>query len=191
MCRKKKRLHLTSFFSLFFQMIVPKVEDPWNIQSLYDLQYFNCPVCDYKNHSKQEFFDHAYNLHPESEEALKNIVDGSIGDIVKPWLNDFDLENNENINNYEEYIQGGDNQLEYDDDDNVDIKQEEPILTSQNNKSVSVHKGKRGRPKARPEDLKCKTCVVLEKHDITSIFESFMILMTRMEVQLVPVMVKV
>ena len=118
-------------------MIVPKVEDPWNIQSLYDLQYFNCPVCpDYKNQSKQEFFDHAYNLHPESEEALKNIVDESIGDIVTPWINDFDLKNNENMNNYEEYIQG-DNQIEYDDDNDVDIKQEPILTTSQNSQSES------------------------------------------------------
>ena len=58
--------------------------NPWNIQSLYDLQYYNCPSCIYKINSKQEFVNHAYDFHPESEEYLRNIKDGSISDVDLP-----------------------------------------------------------------------------------------------------------
>ena len=61
-----------------------KEENPWNIHSIYDLLYFNCPSCAYKNPVKQEFVDHAYQLHPESEQYLKNISDGSLNDVEIP-----------------------------------------------------------------------------------------------------------
>ena len=61
------------------------MEDPWNIQSLFELQYFVCPSCTYKNHSKQEFVDHAYNIHSESISQLKSITDDSISDVICPW----------------------------------------------------------------------------------------------------------
>ena len=57
------------------------MENPWNIQSLYDLQHFNCPTCTYKNNQKQEFINHAYEFHPESEYFLKNIKDDSLNDV--------------------------------------------------------------------------------------------------------------
>ena len=59
-------------------------ENPWNVQSLYDLMYFNCPSCTYKNNFKQEFVDHAYNFHPESSQYLTNISDGSMTDVEIP-----------------------------------------------------------------------------------------------------------
>ena len=60
-------------------------ENPWNIESLYDLQYFNCPACDFKNGSKQTFVCHAFSDHPESVEFLKNISDESLNNILCPW----------------------------------------------------------------------------------------------------------
>ena len=69
--------HISIFF---FQM-----ENPWNIQSIYDLQYFNCPSCIFKNTSKQEIVNHAYDFHPESIENLMNIDDNSLMDILLPW----------------------------------------------------------------------------------------------------------
>ena len=60
------------------------MENPWNIQSIYEFQFFNCPSCIFKNHSKQEFFSHAYQFHPESIEYFKNINDESLNDIVFP-----------------------------------------------------------------------------------------------------------
>ena len=55
----------------------------WKFQSLYELQFFNCPACDYKDKSKQEFVDHACNVHPESINCLMNVSD--IHDVVCPW----------------------------------------------------------------------------------------------------------
>ena len=43
-----------------------KMKNPWTISSIYELQYFNCLSCSYKNKSKQNFVDHAYECHPES-----------------------------------------------------------------------------------------------------------------------------
>ena len=58
----------------------------WKFQSLYELQFFNCPACDYKDKSKQEFVDHACTVHPESiNHLILNIQDGSIDDVVCPW----------------------------------------------------------------------------------------------------------
>ena len=45
-------------------MMTEEMQNPWHIQSIYDLQYFNCPSCEFKNNSKQEFINHAYEIHP-------------------------------------------------------------------------------------------------------------------------------
>ena len=60
-------------------------DDLWNIQSLFELQFFNCPSCQYKNNSRQDFLNHACNLHPESIKSLKKIKDGSMSDLICPW----------------------------------------------------------------------------------------------------------
>ena len=60
--------------------------NPWHIQSIYELQYFNCPSCIFKNHSKQEFVNHVYAIHPDSIEHLFNVKDNSLNDIVFPNL---------------------------------------------------------------------------------------------------------
>ena len=62
--------------------------NPWNISSIYELQYFNCPSCIFKNRSKQEIVSHAYECHPESVNFLSKISDNSLYDIIYPW-NDF------------------------------------------------------------------------------------------------------
>ena len=62
-----------------------KAEHPWNIHSIYDLQYFNCPSCPYKSNIKQEFVNHALEFHPEAEEYLRNINDGSLHDVEIPF----------------------------------------------------------------------------------------------------------
>ena len=59
--------------------------NPWNIQSLYELQFFNCPSCEFKNKSKQRFIDHAYKSHSDSINILLNIDDKSLTDIICPW----------------------------------------------------------------------------------------------------------
>ena len=64
---------------------ITKEENPWDIKSIYELQYFNCRSCVYKNHFKQEFINHAYEFHPEAIVYLTNIQDGSLNDINIPW----------------------------------------------------------------------------------------------------------
>ena len=59
-------------------------ENPWNIQSLYDLQFFNCPSCDFKDYLKQDFVNHAHKFHPEAYPYLNNIKDGSTDDVLIP-----------------------------------------------------------------------------------------------------------
>ena len=57
-----------------------------SIHSIYDLQYFNCPECVFKNNSKQEFINHAYKVHPDCVYYLDKIDDNSLIDIFCPWL---------------------------------------------------------------------------------------------------------
>ena len=61
-----------------------EMQNPWHIQSIYDLQYFNCPSCVFKNHSKQEFINHVYEMHQKSIYYLYHIQDDSLKDIIFP-----------------------------------------------------------------------------------------------------------
>ena len=61
------------------------MENPWNIESIYELQYFNCPSCKFKNYSKQKIVSHAYEFHPESIDFLIKINDNSLNDVICPW----------------------------------------------------------------------------------------------------------
>ena len=64
--------------------------NPWNIQSIYELQFYICPACIFKNHSKQDFINHAYEAHPDAIDYFKNINDDSLSDISCPWNNSKD-----------------------------------------------------------------------------------------------------
>ena len=88
--------------NIFFPCFYFQMENPWNIQSIYDFQFFNCPSCIFKNHSKQEFFSHAYQFHPESIEYFQNINDESLNDIVFPSELDMKQIKTENyeVNNF-------------------------------------------------------------------------------------------
>ena len=61
------------------------MQNPWNINSIYELQYFNCPSCGFKNSSKQEFINHAHEIHPECVQFLSKISDNSFSDVLCPW----------------------------------------------------------------------------------------------------------
>ena len=65
-------------------------ENPWAITSIFQLQYFNCPSCDFRNQSKQSFVEHAFEIHPESIEFLIKISDGSLDDIDYRWNSRWD-----------------------------------------------------------------------------------------------------
>ena len=86
--QKLRLLFKTNYIHKFYENILQallKIENPWTIQSIYDLQYFNCPTCEYKNHSKQEFINHTFESHPYVVGYLEDIKDGSLNDIVCPW----------------------------------------------------------------------------------------------------------
>ena len=72
-------LFIISFLFLF------QMKNPWDINSIYDLQYFNCPSCDFKNSSKQELINHAHKIHPECVQFLSKINDDSFTDVLCPW----------------------------------------------------------------------------------------------------------
>ena len=62
------------------------VTSPWDVESLYEFQYFNCPTCPYKHHSAEDFVDHAFNTHQESKNHFINISNhDSFSDIWPPW----------------------------------------------------------------------------------------------------------
>ena len=65
--------------------------NPWSVQSIFELQYFNCQSCSFKHRSKQSFVDHAYAEHSESTYHLANINDGSLDDINCPWKVSIDI----------------------------------------------------------------------------------------------------
>ena len=69
------------------QMMLPKLENPWRVESLYEFQYFKCPSCEFEDGKKQEFLNHAYEYHPESTDYLCTITDGSLNDVMCPWNN--------------------------------------------------------------------------------------------------------
>ena len=67
-----------------------KIEKPrvvWDVESLYEYQYFNCPSCSYKSDQRQDFVDHTFETHPECVDYFRNISDGSLSDIIAPWNN--------------------------------------------------------------------------------------------------------
>ena len=76
---------------------LPKVEpeepsdwfttNPWDVKTVYNFQYFNCPECMFKVKEKQDFINHAFQSHPDSVEYLNSIKDGSLADIAVPWTN--------------------------------------------------------------------------------------------------------
>ena len=107
-------------------MLPPKIENPWNVQTIYAMQYYVCPSCTYKHVSKQDFVCHAFDIHPESVYFLKNIKDGSLLDILCPW-DSIIHRKNENIGE-EEMI-------------SINVKQEieDDELYQENDKNATFH----------------------------------------------------
>ena len=98
-----------------------QTKNPWMVVSLYDLQYFNCPECTFKNYSKQTFVNHAYEIHPESIESLNNIQDNSMKDIVCPWMIKEEVKNDDifsvdyPLEDHDDYMEFDAKELDLDD----------------------------------------------------------------------------
>ena len=75
-------------------------ENPWNINSIYEFQYFNCPCCSYKDRSKQEFVNHATQSHQECIEYLAKITDGSLDGFIWPGIK---IKEDDHLDDYDEF----------------------------------------------------------------------------------------
>ena len=81
-------------------METAKEENPWDVETLYEFQYFNCPTCSYINTSKQNFVIHAYDMHPESQNYFKKISDhDSFSDVLLPWNFESELQFTDRLKN--------------------------------------------------------------------------------------------
>ena len=112
-----------SFFEL--QMMTNdsiKVENnPWEVKSIYEYYFFNCPTCIYKHSVKQDFFDHILQFHPQSSDHLRKISDGSLSDIITPWANEEIILSDHNFIGTKKF----NNSIEkVEDAENVDVKYE-------------------------------------------------------------------
>ena len=69
-------------------VVIPSLlkKSHWKVSSLYDLQFYNCPDCNFKVQDKQCFVDHAYQTHPTCTDYLTTIRDGSLAGVICPWM---------------------------------------------------------------------------------------------------------
>ena len=44
---------------------IQESNNPWDVDSIYDFNFFCCPECDGKSRNKQDFIDHASANHPQ------------------------------------------------------------------------------------------------------------------------------
>ena len=97
-------------------------ENPWDIQSIFELQSFFCPACGFRDQQKQAIVNHAFEFHPEAIANLSKIKDGSLDDVTIPW-NDLKLplliktENQDE--EFFEYSMNPDYDLDIDDHPNI------------------------------------------------------------------------
>ena len=67
--------------------------NPWDVCSLFEFNYFCCPECEFKTRSysieqsAQDFVNHASSNHPWAVNFLQQISDGSIDNVILPKEN--------------------------------------------------------------------------------------------------------
>ena len=112
---------------------IPKIEpeeqpdwyctnNPWDVKTVYQFQFFNCPECLFKVQEKQEFINHAFESHPDSLEYLNSIKDGSLADIAVPWTNCQVLVEpiTDILEDVKLKIENGDDEHEFEDDEDYE-----------------------------------------------------------------------
>ena len=141
-----------------------EIENPWDVESLYKFQYFNCPTCSYKNDIKQDFVNHAVNSHPESKKYFMKILNHeSFSDVIIPLEYDSEqpnietlktelIENEEYDDQYEKTrstddpldFQNNDIKIEANFDSNIEKDTLDKLTTiSENDNSVLSKRSKR------------------------------------------------
>ena len=142
------------------------MQNPWNVRSIYELQYFNCPSCVFRISSKQEFIQHAYEYHPDAIEYLMKINDNSLSDIICPWI-EIKKELNEISTNtfYPTHFLLGTHSEEnpVDQSSRIDVKTEflEQNLTEIQSEGLDSKSNLKKQMKITPKGMKnfkCETC---------------------------------
>lgn len=109
-------------FNEDFSETFDSFENPWDIQSIFELQSFFCPACGFRDQQKQAIVNHAFEFHPEAIVNLSKIKDESLDDVTIPW-NDLKLplliktENQDE--EFFEYSMNPDYDLDIDDHPNI------------------------------------------------------------------------
>ena len=49
-------------------------KNPWLVANLNEFLYFCCPECPLKDHSKEEFINHALEFHPKAKNSIETIL---------------------------------------------------------------------------------------------------------------------
>ena len=50
------------------------MDNPWNVTSLEEFHFYNCPECDEKYGIKEQFVGHAMIMHPKACEFIPGIL---------------------------------------------------------------------------------------------------------------------
>ena len=58
------------------------MENPWNVTSLEDFRYYNCPECEHKYVAKEQFVCHATIVHAKARDALPGILQIENGIVI-------------------------------------------------------------------------------------------------------------
>ena len=56
--------------------------NPWNVTSLDDFRYYNCPECEHKYVAKEQFVCHATIVHAKARDALPGILQIENGIVI-------------------------------------------------------------------------------------------------------------
>ena len=76
--------------------------NPWNVESLEDFRFYNCPECDHKESIKSDFLKHALNNHPRCGELFDSLdversknITKNVSTTLKSKVQEIILEGNE------------------------------------------------------------------------------------------------
>ena len=71
-----------TFIISIFHFRMEVMENPWNVTSLEDFRYYNCPECEDKYVAKEQFVCHATTVHAKAREALPGILQVGNGIVI-------------------------------------------------------------------------------------------------------------
>ena len=125
----------------------------WDVQTVYLFQYFNCPECLFKVQEKQLFINHACESHPDSIGYFNNIKDGSLEDVIVPYIITGDVYPQVKV------------EVEDDEDEEEDTKvdiEDHNFDSSDEFEEPSIKKPKKIKRKA-DDDVQCYCCGITTK----------------------------